>query len=252
LEPKLSYTVWFSQRTGSTLLCKALEATGVAGKPDEWLYAPDAGDFLEHFGVKNHADLQEHFWGLGSTPNGVCGLKFSFYQPYFGKILELFNNFPNRPGTDSSQAELWNHAFPNSRHIFMTRRNKVRLAVSWWKAIQTREWHRENGRVSHPVDLTDSYSFDAIHHLLCECTMREAGMQEFFLEANIVPFTVVYEDFINEYEGTVKKVLEFLELDSPSLRIIPPYYARLADEISEQWVERFRNELQGGWDNRGW
>gem|GEM_PF-4288901 len=29
MKPRSSYTIWFSQRTGSTLLCKALESTGI-------------------------------------------------------------------------------------------------------------------------------------------------------------------------------------------------------------------------------
>ena len=37
-QPQLSYTIWFSQRTGSTLLCKGLKSTGIAGNPSEWLY----------------------------------------------------------------------------------------------------------------------------------------------------------------------------------------------------------------------
>ena len=47
--PQLSYTIWFSQRTGSSLLCNALESTGVAGKPNEWLiHKPD---LLEDFAI---------------------------------------------------------------------------------------------------------------------------------------------------------------------------------------------------------
>ena len=34
MKPRLPYTIWFSQQTGSTLLCKALESTGIAGKPN--------------------------------------------------------------------------------------------------------------------------------------------------------------------------------------------------------------------------
>ena len=82
--------------------------------------------------------------------------------------------------------------------------------------------------------------------------MREAGIQEFYSEAGITPLTVVYEDFINEYEKTVRVVLDFLGLDLAHVNISHPYYARLADEISEQWAERFRDELQKGWQNKGW
>ena len=82
--------------------------------------------------------------------------------------------------------------------------------------------------------------------------MREGGIQEFFSEANIVPLTVVYEDFVQEYERTVKRVLGFLELDTTSVVIAPPYYARTADKVSEDWVARFREERQRAWPSRGW
>ena len=36
MEPVLSYTLWFSQRNGSTVLAKGLESTGIAGIPNEW------------------------------------------------------------------------------------------------------------------------------------------------------------------------------------------------------------------------
>ena len=82
--------------------------------------------------------------------------------------------------------------------------------------------------------------------------MREAGIQEFFSEGNIVPLTLVYEDFIQEYEKTVRKILTFLGLDITELKTGPPFLARTADEISEEWIQRFREELQEGWENRGW
>jgi LPS sulfotransferase NodH len=82
--------------------------------------------------------------------------------------------------------------------------------------------------------------------------MREAGIQEFFSEGNIVPLTIVYEDFIQEYEKTVRMVLEFLELDTVNIKIPSPSLARTADDISEEWVQRFREEHQKGWENRGW
>jgi LPS sulfotransferase NodH len=249
LKPKLSYTVWFSQRTGSTLLCKALESTGIAGKPEEW-FLPS--DLLAQYHVKSYPELQEQLWKVGSTKNGVFGLKYSFSEPFFSQTLEVLRKFSDHPPVDPSRASTWEHAFPHSRHIFMTRRNKVRLAVSWWKAIKTQEWHRRQGETANTADLSDAYSFEAINHLYTDCTMREAGIQEFFTEANIFPLTIVYEDFILEYEETVRKVLNFLNLDSASVSIAEPYYSQLADEISEVWAQRFREERQQGWSIHGW
>jgi len=247
MKPGLSYTIWFTQRTGSSLLCKALEETGIAGKPNEWLLR-----FLERLPSSNFADGQEQLWKLGSTANGVLGLKYSFHEPHFSQLLETFRHFPGFPKHEKNRVRMWEQAFPNHRHIFMTRRNKVRLAVSWWKAIQTQEWHRLSGVPPRPVDPTEAYSFDAINHLYVECSMREAGIQEFFSEGNIAPLTIVYEDFIQEYEKTVRKILEFLDLDTINTKISSPYFAQTADELSEEWAQRFREERQQGWENRGW
>jgi Uncharacterized protein conserved in bacteria len=247
MEPKLSYTIWFTQRTGSTLLCQALEATGRAGKPNEWLH-----HWLEDHRLEDPADLQQHLWESGSTSNSVFGLKHSFYEPHFGELIELFREFPTCPQAEANRVRIWDHTFPNHKHIFMTRRNKVRLAVSWWKAIKAQQWHRVAGAPAHSFDLSDGYDFEAIHHLYDECSMREAGIQEFFSEGNVVPLTLVYEDFIQEYEKTLRTVLDFLELDTINLEIPAPDLMPTADDRSEEWVQRFRDERQKGWRNRGW
>lgn len=247
MEPKLSYTVWFSQRTGSTLLCRTLEATGVAGNPGEWLL-----NILNDSYTWSDTELQQHLWKLGSTANGIFGLKYSFHEPHFSQILEVFRRFPTCSPYEENRAKIWECAFPYHRHIFMTRRNKVRLAVSWWKAIKSQEWHRLAGAPPRAVDLTDAYSFEAINHLFRECSMREAGIQEFFSEGGITPLTIVYEDFVQEYERTVRKLLEFLDLDTMHVSIPPPRYAQTADRLSEEWVQRFREERQQDWEIKGW
>lgn len=247
MKPKLSYTIWFTQRTGSTLLCQALEATGIAGVPNEWFWHR-----LREQPMEDPAGLQSRLWQGGSTSNGVFGVKHSFHEPLFSQLIELFQEFPTCPPQENNRARVWECALPNHRHIFMTRRNKVRLAVSWWKAIKTQEWHRRSDEVPKVVDLSNAYDFEAIHHLYDECSMREAGIQDFFAEGNILPLTLVYEDFIQEYEKTVRKVLAFLELDTIGLSISSPVLVPTADDISEEWVQRFREDCQKGWKNWGW
>jgi len=250
MRPKLSYTIWFAQRTGSTLLCKALESTSIAGKPNELL--SHTTNLLEDYNQPNHAELQKHLWDLGSTPNGVFGSKHSYCEPRFSQIINTLRKFPSCPPDERNRTAIWEYAFPNHRHIFMTRRSKVRLAVSWWKAIQTQEWHRPQGNTPQTHDLSDAYSFDAINHLYAESSMREAGIQEFFAEGNIVPLTIMYEDFIQEYEKTIRAILDYLGLDASDVNIDKPYFTKLADNISEEWAQRFREERQTDWINRGW
>jgi trehalose 2-sulfotransferase len=249
--PKLSYTIWFTQRTGSTLLCQALESTGVAGIPREYFNCPP--DLLTTFKKSGHAELQEYLYKLGTTPNGVFAINHSFYEPHFTQLIETLRKFPACLADETNRTSVWEKVFPNHRHIFMTRRNKVRLAVSWWRAIQSGEWHLLTNEGRKPVDLSpDAYSFDAINHLYNECSMREAGIQEFLAEGGITPLNIFYEDFVQNYEGTVEAILDYLELDSGSISIAPSGLIRTADSISEEWVQRFREERQDGWQNLGW
>ena len=250
MKPQLSYTIWFSQRTGSTLLCKALEATGIAGTPREWFNCPP--DLLETFHQPNHSALQAYLWKLGSTPNGVFGINHSYYEPHFSQLTETLRKFPICPPAETSRTKIWEHIFPNHCHIFMTRRNKIRLAVSWWKAIQSGEWHLSTGEQPKSVDISNAYSYDAINHLYNECSMREAGIQEFFNEGNLTPLNIFYEDFVQEYEKTIRTILDYLELDSGSMPIASPALTKTADAVSEEWVQRFREERQKGWTNLGW
>ncbi|REE69543.1 LPS sulfotransferase NodH [Paenibacillus taihuensis] len=241
-KPKLSYTIWFSQRTGSTLLGEALASTGVAGNPAEWLHYE-----YNDPATMTRADLEQK-WEEGTSTNGVFGIKIGFEQRWIDTFRTMFE-LPEH----TSRAEVWSTAFPNcSKHIYMTRRNKVRLAVSWWRAIVSGEWHRRFGEKPQEVDIADQYNYDAIRHLVLESTMCEAAMEDFFTESNMMPLTIVYEDFIQDYEGTVRNVLEFLEVPSEHVSIAPPAFDKLADDVAEQWVQRFREESQRDWQNVRW
>ncbi|WP_102126614.1 Stf0 family sulfotransferase [Deinococcus planocerae] len=239
--PERCYTIWFSQRTGSTLLCEALRSTGIAGRISEQLNERDP----QATTLEDLRDMVRE----GTTPNGVFGLKYGPDQR-FGPWMQTFRRelalSPEVPRPD-----VWEAVFPSSRHLYMTRRNKVRLAVSWWRAIVSGEWHRERGQAPQAGDLQGRYSFDAINHLFAECSLREAATEEFFAEGGVLPLTLVYEDFIRDYEGTVRAVLAYLDLPT-DVSIAPPAFERLADGLTEEWVQRFREERQAGWSNRVW
>lgn len=241
MKPTNSYTIWFSQRTGSTLLYKALDSTGVAGIPGEWLTEADPETF--------NIEYLRKIWEDGTTANGVFGLKTSSYR--LDDWIKAFQRELSLP-EGLSRSMIWAEAFPNCKHIFMTRRNKVRLAVSWWRAIVSGEWHRVHGTNPFQEDIANQYNFDAIKHLLFECTMREAGMAAFLAEGQIIPMTIVYEDFIERYEETVFEVLHFLNISTDGVRVVAPFFDPIADEIAESWVQRFRNESQENWEHPAW
>ena len=136
MTPTKSYRIWFTQRSGSTVLCKGLEQTGIAGIPLE-LFNIDVGNsFSNTYKIATYTQLKTKLWKLGSTDNGVFGIKHDLhtarYNNLFTEILQL-RNIKNQSSLNHDS--IWSDIFPNCKHIFLTRRNKIRQAVSWWKAI---------------------------------------------------------------------------------------------------------------------
>ena len=90
MKPTKSYIIWTSQRTGSTVLCKLLEGTGIAGRPDEWLHEYETYDLLAKYGLPDPPSLQQKLWELGTTPNGVFGLKVGVCEPHTSRMTDYW------------------------------------------------------------------------------------------------------------------------------------------------------------------
>lgn len=254
--PARSYIIWFSQRVGSTMVSQALEDLGVAGRPREWLNASSAGDLLAKHGAANAHELRDVLWREATTSNGIMGTKYGPTEAWHRDLTSLLAGLvPETHDPDGRGA--WAALYPSCRHVFMTRRNKVRLAVSWWRAIKSGEWHRRgrlastafdppSGRAQRPAPpagLADLYDYNAIAHLFAEASLREAAIQDVFDRWRVVPYTLVYEDVIADYERSMRGLLEFLEIQGRHAIEIPaPAFEPLADDISEAWVRRFRSE----------
>jgi LPS sulfotransferase NodH len=247
--PRQSYLVWFSQRVGSTMLTQALEDTGIAGRPREWLEDPAGQGLAAKYGVVDAVQLRYFLWREAASPNGVMGAKYGMRADAHRELTTLFAAVI--PGVvDPDGRKAWAAFFPACKHVFMTRRNKLRLAVSWLRAIRSQEWHRPNradtvlGEApprTSADDVIDSYDHDILERLLIEANQREADMQDQFDRWGVVPYTVVYEDLVADYEATVRHLLDFLEIPRRADVAIPrPAFDRLADEAAEDWYQRFR------------
>ena len=125
--PTGSYLVCATPRSGSTLVCQALEDTGVAGRPEEYFEAlapqrspASAGGVLQRRrrsldprpprrrGVGDEPPPRSPLWSRtaydrylewafeqGTTPNGVFGAKLMW--GYLGDFVSLLRNVPELP-----------------------------------------------------------------------------------------------------------------------------------------------------------
>ena len=260
-------------RSGSTLLCEALESTGVAGRPREYF------EELKETGVPRRP--REYFWGLrspdvlrllphdsqldgnaeqratwdrddyarhlaaslaqGTTPNGLFGAKLMW--SYFPDFLELMRGIPRFGGM--GDGSLLNTAFPDLHYVFISRSDKVRQAVSLWRALQTWVWRDRDGPSGEgPADERSIYSFDAIGHLLDQLRRHEDAWRGFFFRIGRQPLQLYYEDIAGDLEACVGRVLDELHIERPPgpLKVEKGMH-RQSDDLSESWVQNYLEDV---------
>lgn len=252
MTPKQSFIIWFTQRSGSTLLCKSLEQTKVAGKAEEFFTLMEEETLCEKHQVKDYEELKAKIWELGTSSNGVLGMKTPLHFSRFQKLIDEIKTL--RKLEKATTIEILSDIFPNCQHIFLGRRNKVRQVVSWWRAIHDNVWQLEKGQKHQNDDAfyEEKYIFDALHHLFKESVLMECATERFFNENQIVPLNIYYEDFVKNYEPTIYSILGFLKIETKNIKIQPPFFAITSDEKSEIWVSRFAAELQKGFKEKAY
>jgi LPS sulfotransferase NodH len=130
---------------------------------------------------------------------------------------------------------------PNlQRFVWMRRGDTTRQAVSLWKALQTQQWRKDSDEDVGAEGLR--FSFAAVDHLKLRIDEHNAAWQDFFQGCGVEPMEVVYEEFVEDYEGTLLWLLEGIGVSIPEdFAVVEPKMRRQADELSEEWV-RLYNE----------
>jgi LPS sulfotransferase NodH len=288
-----AYLVCATPRSGSTLVCQALKRTGVAGRPEEYFEAlrhsgrprrpeeyfigVDYKSIFDQLGERNIDELgppppaprwsraaYDRYleWALetGTTPNGVFGAKLMW--GYFGDFISLLRNVPRY--RELPLAQLLPEAFPDLTFVRVVRANKIRQAVSLWKAVQTATWRDEDSRRETALDDVDEdaesppyrsfladqrpqlrFHYRAIAHLLDQILVEEASWDAFFEHCGVRPALVLYENFAADPQTATRSLLGRLGLEPPADLNVAPRMRRQSDGINDDWVRRF-SELRLG------
>lgn len=241
MQPRLSYFICTTARSGSTLLTHLLTDTQLAGEPGEYFYHRLERSYLQ-LDITDYDVYVRRVLADKTGDNGVFGVKV------MGGDLRFFIQKIRETVPDVPLTEAMAHYFPNLRHVWLTRRNKVRQAVSFYKAIKTSEWRSTDRKSEAQLD----YDFDYIDLLIQELVMREAVWQAYFDECGVVPLSLTYEDYVEDQEGTLRLVLEYIGIEYPPNLHIQPMLKKQADTLSEEWVQRYRQEKQAQWKIMSW
>jgi len=172
------------------------------------------------------------------TRNEVVGFKLmSWYLDDFLARLREAHGFGN---STTSDLELLCNAFPRLRFIRIMRRHKLRQALSTARALQTGLWKVQEGK---SILREPEFDPDLIEQSLHEAERQDKLWDNFFRAIGIEPFEVEYEMLCQDYEKTIRAVLNFLKIKLPAgARVGPPVTTRQADEVSRVWEERFLAE----------
>lgn len=280
VRPELSYLICATPRSGSTLLCAALDDTGIAGHPEEHfevlLETGLPRQPRDYFQSSNDPEV----WALLDDPEfrdvlGEYGGRYAEHPakrdpawspPDFEKLVReairrgttqngvlgtkimwaYFRDFVRlarrTPGMeDVRPCDVPEAVLPNLRRFVWIRRgDTTRQAVSLWKALQTQQWRRDSEEEVRARDLR--FSFAAVNHLKLRIDEHNAAWRGFFEECGVEPMEVVYEELVEDYDDIVSWLLDGIGISkSENLRIEQPKMKQQADELSEEWV-RLYNE----------
>lgn len=235
MESHISYLICATNRSGSFLLCEALKNTGIAGMPEEFFWRNDEPAWKERWKISSYEDYVANAIRQGSTPNGVFGAKVMW--GYLDDFVQKLRGIPKYQDIDLP--DLLPQVFPNLHYIFITRRDKLRQAISFWKAIETGVWALSTD--SQPAPAKEPlFNYEAIRYLRGEIIAHEAAWKGYFELCGVEPFEVVYEYLVPAYEDTAKSVLRFLGVPVPSdLAFGKRKMKKQADAVTEEWVEAF-------------
>ena len=287
-----AFLVCATPRSGSTLVCQALRRTCVAGRPEEYFEAllhsgrrrtpeeyfigVDDTSILDHLGERGIAEdprPRSPLWSraaydryldwaieTGTTPNGIFSAKLMW--GYFGDFVTLLRNIPRY--RDLPLAQLLPAVFPDLTFVRVVRANKIRQAVSLWKAVQTATWREDDSRKELALDDIDEipdsppyksfledhrpqlrFHYRAIAHLLDQILIEEASWDAFFEHCGVRPLLVLYENFAADPHTSTLSILDRLGLPVPPDMSVAPRMRRQSDGINDDWVRRF-SELRLG------
>jgi len=249
MRTRVSYFVCTTVRSGSNLLCEILRGSGLAGCPDEYFYGAFYPRLFTRFGAASFADYVPRVIEATTTENGVFGAKMMasyFFHQFVPEVAGL-------PGTGEAgmpAAARLVGIFPGLRYIWLTRRDKVRQAISHLRASQTSLWHSTEVYASAAARPKARYSYEGVANAVLSDAAGNAEWQQYFSDSAIVPLSLVYEDFVQDWEGTLRRVLDYLEVPVPAGWRPGDYPTgqKLAAGDSDTWRERFVEESLAAWD----
>ncbi|MBT8155423.1 Stf0 sulfotransferase family protein [Epibacterium ulvae] len=241
-----SYFICTAPRSGSTLLCKMLSETGIAGHPKSYFHRPSRSAWAQYLNLPETPEVsdQEQLTRLFATArerakNGISIAGFRLQRHSFNYFIDqLALCCPEHRTT----AERIQHLFGRTLFVHLTRRDKLAQSVSYIKAEQTGLWHRHaDGRELERLAPPAQPRFDrtAIARQIDTMESYDRDWLAWFRAEEISPHAIQYDDLSVAPQDALGDLLDKLGLDPRAAQTVQPPVARLADDVNQDWIARF-------------
>jgi LPS sulfotransferase NodH len=230
--PERTLVICSHPRSGSTLLGEAIYAAGELGCPLEYLHRGFRPHFAQRWQANDLGAFVRALHRFRTDSTGVMSIKL-FWRDVEDVADETA---PDVSPDDFSEifARL-QPILPNPTFVYLTRRDRVRQAVSAFVAGETtvfRSISSGEPRASRPV----AYDYGGILRQLAAADYANARWRAFFSALRIDALQVDYEDLASNFVPTVAVLLDRL---GHAGRPAAPRLRRQATAQSEELVLRF-------------
>ena len=137
--PRRCYVICAVARSGSNLLSDGLRDTSRAGRPNHFFLPSSEVQFRPKYRFAADVDFATYVRGVvkkTATSNEVFGFKLMAW--YLDEFLARLRQTGAFGGAGAPDLEMLWAAFPRLRFLQITRREKLRQAISKARAVQTR------------------------------------------------------------------------------------------------------------------
>lgn len=217
-----TFFVCSTPRSGSTFLCRGLWETKHAGAPKEYFNPSHERDFKARWSFDHIEDYIKHLKCYRTSPNGYFGIKTHWNH------FELLHSRLKQPIASSFNAP---------SYIFITRNDKIKQAISWAKAKQTKQW-----TFDAPQKASPEFDKKLINECLQKIRQQEDAWDHYFSSHQVTPYHVTYENLATQYTETIYQLLQDLGIelqikDIPSNPLKPQF-----DQTNQNWLEQYLKE----------
>jgi LPS sulfotransferase NodH len=232
---KRAFFICAVPRSGSTLLCDLLQATGVAGNPMEYGVEENEQIWRRTYGFNRHRDYFAHYsHRLTVTGNGVFSAKLMLKQmDAFVSDLKRYKSIEA-----GGMIETIDFAFGKPLYIQVFRRDKKRQAISLVRAEQTGSWASPQHPSGRPV--FDSSRLDRTLALLLR--LENTWNEELAAVDPSRRMTLEYEDIVENMESSLSSLLDWLQIAERPKPFRSPSIERQSDELTEEWLGMWRKQ----------